>query len=192
MIWMSSDFHLSHARIIEYDNRPFSDLNEMASTIFNNVNQVVRENDIFYYLGDLAMGGPKYEDIVNYRKRIVCKNIHFILGNHDSLISKEQNKERLLGDGIFLSIEKRMEIYVKELNKKFVLDHYPLLSWNRMEYGSYMTHGHCHHNLKDNPGAFRIDVGINKTYFPFSVEDIDKEMKKKVFVPIDHHNRNTN
>lgn len=49
-----SDLHLGHKNAIMHDNRPFADLDEMHSSIIANWNDVVKEEDEVYILGDFA------------------------------------------------------------------------------------------------------------------------------------------
>ena len=48
-----SDLHLGHNNIIRLDNRPFKNMTEMETTIINNWNSVVSDNDQVYILGDM-------------------------------------------------------------------------------------------------------------------------------------------
>ena len=47
-----SDLHIGHPGVIEFDNRPFADLNEMQKTIIDNWNSRVQKNDTVYIVGD--------------------------------------------------------------------------------------------------------------------------------------------
>ena len=47
-----SDLHFSHKRVIEYDNRSFSSVEDMNNALINNWNKVVSKNDTVYVLGD--------------------------------------------------------------------------------------------------------------------------------------------
>lgn len=49
-----SDLHLGHKNAIMHDNRPFANLDEMHSSIITNWNDVVKEEDEVYILGDFA------------------------------------------------------------------------------------------------------------------------------------------
>ena len=55
-LYVTSDTHFNHKNIIEYCDRPFKDIYEMNETIINNWNQVVKEEDIIYHLGDYGFG----------------------------------------------------------------------------------------------------------------------------------------
>ena len=88
-IFWTSDWHLNHFNIIRYTGRPFKTLEEMNSTIINNFNSRVKEDDLVFFLGDFCFksgtgrgeGEPdkakKWKDLLN------CKNIVWVGGNHD-------------------------------------------------------------------------------------------------------------
>ena len=56
--WFTADFHLGHQNIIRYCNRPFHSTSEMDEAILGNLNSLVRQDDVLYFLGDFCMGGP--------------------------------------------------------------------------------------------------------------------------------------
>lgn len=58
-----SDLHLGHKNAIVHDNRPFADLDEMHSSIIANWNNVVKEEDEVYILGDFAW---KNQSLIRY------------------------------------------------------------------------------------------------------------------------------
>jgi calcineurin-like phosphoesterase family protein len=79
-IYVTSDWHVGHAKSIEYDNRPFNDLKHMHRVLVNNYNASVNKNDICYFLGDIGM-----YDATEMKKIIKSLNGTKILikGNHD-------------------------------------------------------------------------------------------------------------
>ena len=79
--WFTADFHLGHANIIRYCGRPFESVAEMDAAILGRLNSSVAEDDILYFLGDFCRGSGR--EALAYRKRIRCKNIFFVEGNHD-------------------------------------------------------------------------------------------------------------
>ena len=89
MKFFSADWHLSHFNCVKYCNRPFSSVEEMNQAILDRTNEKVSEEDTLYFLGDFAFDlRGDLTKIYSYRNRVVCKNIIFILGNHDHLIVK--------------------------------------------------------------------------------------------------------
>jgi len=102
-IFFTSDTHYGHTNICRgvskwkdfngnvpiKQTRDFNTLEDMNDAIVKSINSVVGENDILFHLGDWSFGG--FENIAEFRSRIVCKNIHLILGNHDHHI--ERNKQ---------------------------------------------------------------------------------------------------
>ena len=96
-IWFMSDPHYNHKNICRgvssWDDlsktRDFKTLDEMNDAIVRNINNVVAVDDILFCLGDWSFGG--FDKIRQFRDRIVCQNIHLILGNHDHHI--ENNKD---------------------------------------------------------------------------------------------------
>lgn len=83
-IWLTSDLHFYHKNVIKYAHRPFVDVDEMNEKLLKAINDKVKENDELYILGDFAFANK--EKIEAILKRIVCKNIFYILGNHDEVI----------------------------------------------------------------------------------------------------------
>ncbi len=45
-IYFSSDLHLGHRGVINFQNRPFKSVEEMNRTLIHNFNSVVHTNDI--------------------------------------------------------------------------------------------------------------------------------------------------
>lgn len=96
MIFTSSDYHLFHRNVIKFDNRPDKDVDSMNKRIFDIINEYVKENDIFVYLGDFCLpyianrDNDAYIDCVRYcLDQIRCKNIIFVAGNHDKSYIKQ-------------------------------------------------------------------------------------------------------
>ena len=54
-LFVTSDHHFLHNRIIEICQRPFENVDEMNQKMIDNWNDVVDDEDIVYYLGDFAI-----------------------------------------------------------------------------------------------------------------------------------------
>jgi calcineurin-like phosphoesterase family protein len=79
-VWVSSDYHLNHANIIKYCDRPFQSVNKMNKAIIRNHNRVVKNNDTWIFLGDFALTSSK--NIEHYLKKLNGYKI-IVCGNHD-------------------------------------------------------------------------------------------------------------
>ena len=82
-LYVTSDFHLFHANIIRYSNRPFKDVDEMNETIIQNYNLTIKDDDMVIHLGDLSAGLKKRQnELKALLQRLKGKKI-LLRGNHD-------------------------------------------------------------------------------------------------------------
>jgi calcineurin-like phosphoesterase family protein len=167
-VWITSDTHYSHKNICRgvtawrtkegeipvSQTRDFATIEKMNSTIVNNINEVVGQDDMLIHLGDWSFGG--FEQVREFWDRIICKNIHLVLGNHDHHI--ENNRDG--SQGLFKSVSHYNTLEIGQF--KFRLMHYPISSWDGLGKGVMHLHGHCHlpNNLKLSKGQ-RMDVGMD-------------------------------
>ncbi len=163
-VWFTSDTHYNHTNICRGTTRwvdanditrDFKTLGEMNDRIVAGINAAVGENDILFHLGDWSFGG--FESIEEFRNRINCQNIHLILGNHDHHIERNKNDIQEL----FSSVNQYVEL---EVNKQynFVLMHYPIMSWNKMNENVIHLHGHVHLPPDRRIGKGKMmDVGVD-------------------------------
>lgn len=172
MTFYTSDLHLGHQNIIGYENRPFTDINNMTEQIVQRWNSKVTDKDDVYILGDVAFISPKFtfQDLEQTLKKLKGKK-HLIIGNHDDYIFKRD-----------FNIKYYDEIVpYKELreNGKFIcLCHYPIESWNKKHYGSIHLHGHIHLN-PITPIENRYNVGCMLfDYYPVTLQEIIESQKK--------------
>ena len=88
--WFTSDYHLGHANIIKYCNRPFKDVQHMNKVIIRNHNERVKPGDTVFHIGDFLFknspGGKEGEggrvSAREWEEQLNGKIIH-IKGNHD-------------------------------------------------------------------------------------------------------------
>jgi len=186
MIFFTSDTHFGHANVIKYSNRPFKNADEMDEEMIKRWNEVVHKDDTIYHLGDFAFAQP---DRINQILSRLNGRKHFLWGNHDKTMG------RIAIQSHFVSVNHYLEINVPDKDgprhekQMIVLCHYPMISWNKMHHGSWMLHGHCHHNLKYPFRGRIVDVGVDGWgYRPISYEQI-KDRMSKVANPefLDHH-----
>ena len=198
-VWIISDTHYGHTNICrgitkwrlpdgsipESQTRNFETMDEMNDTIINNINSVVGQDDVLIHLGDWSFGG--FENIKKFRDRIVCKEIHLILGNHDHHI--ENNREGC--QELFASVNHYTKLMYKY--DTIVLMHYPIDSWDGLNKGHIHLHGHCHLPQQKVFGkGRRMDVGIdgNTLFMPYSLDNVVKIVKMRDIrsnMDDDHH-----
>lgn len=227
-VWIFSDPHYRHENICSSTTkwnlekiseghsgvRLFNSIEEMDKAIVDGINEHVKKDDILICLGDWSFGGEN--NIFNFRKQIVCRNIHLILGNHDHHIARNillpanQQIEALnLGfttdssgvciraKDLFSSVEYFKQIKV-QLNSKskaimFNLMHYSMRVWDKHHHGAYHLFGHSHGSLDNLPNGRSMDVGIDsayklfKTYRPFNILECIDICNKNEIQYIDHH-----
>ncbi len=209
-IWFSADIHYWHKNICAAESvwtnpkencRDFSSTKEMSRHLVEQLNKYIGQDDVFIFLGDWSFGGM--ENIWNLRKQIICKNIYFITGNHDThirnnktlpnckytFVSNSLAWEDTILDGkpatekdcpvrakeLFTEVTEVMRLIIDEV--EIVGSHYPYEDWREQIH----LHGHTHAKLpiKEN----RLDVGIDNAfkllgeYKPFSWEEVKRILK---------------
>ena len=173
--WVTSDHHWGHLNIISFCNRPFKSLDEMNNIMIEKWNEVVKENDIVYHLGDMFWS----ERIAIDTLPLLNGEIHLVVGNHDKNWLKSKKFDKLqrspLNPTSNLIIEERDIIRIK-FPVDAVLCHYPLMSWNGAAHGVYHFHGHTHNNSCLSEGK-RINVCVeNHNFYPINLNTYKKSV----------------
>jgi len=147
VIYFTSDPHLGHKNIISHCQRPFASLEEMDQQLISAWNRRIRTEDTVYILGDLMFfcKDPQwYLERLNGHK-------HLILGNHDSTWISTMAKRKARGvegareaEDFFDSMQDLAELKLD--GNRLILCHYPMMSWNHMDIGSYLVFGHIHNS----------------------------------------------
>lgn len=187
MIYFTSDTHWYHTNIIKYCNRPFynGSSEEMDNAMMTIWNKKISPIDTVYHLGDFAFTG-NIEKIKNLLSQL-NGNIHLIMGNHDYQNKFDRDSVRSLfkstNDYLYIDVEDE-EIGGKQ---GIFLCHYPMLSWNQSERGSWQLFGHLHtgsysdlefKNVKTKPTQY--DVGVDNNFFsPLSYDEIKTIITKQ-------------
>jgi len=199
-VWIFSDPHYNHKNICRgvtnwrtsdgeipiTQTRNFPTIEKMNSVIVNNINNCAMPDDTLICLGDWSFGG--FESIREFWDRIMCKNIHLILGNHDHHIDRNRDGSQ----GLFKSVSHYNTLEMGQF--KFRLMHYPISSWDGLNKGVMHLHGHCHlpTNLRFGKGQ-RMDVGMDghPEFRPYNVMDevvpLLRHREKLSEMPNDHH-----
>lgn len=139
MKYYIADTHFGHKNVLRFDNRPFTDVDEMDRVLIENWNSVVRDEDDVYIIGDLIYRTDK--EPTWYLEQLKGKK-HLIVGNHD---------EKLIKDKSFRSyfVEIRDMLAVFDDDKKLFLCHYPMAEWPSYFRGSYHLYAHIHNNINE-------------------------------------------
>lgn len=195
--WFSSDLHGNHRSIMRYTPRgealgfgPQNEDEELPSAevarrvrIHNDwmlevMNFYVQPNDRFYILGDVFFGDKWHA--AHWISQIKCKHKILIGGNHDEKLMDFYAKN--LCQDLFEEVH-RHRAEVKIDGQRFILDHFPLVTWNGDAYGSIHLHGHLHgggygESLKSLSKNRILDVGWDNSikllgeYRPFELSDV--------------------
>jgi calcineurin-like phosphoesterase family protein len=166
--WFTADFHLGHQNIIRYCGRPFETLTDMDAAILDRLNSSVKEGDVLFFLGDFCRGSGK--DALDYRKKIRCKNMCFIEGNHDAGARKIASE--------FQWWKQLAEVKID--GQLIVLCHYAMRVWHHSFRGSWHLYGHSHGRLPDDPATLSMDVGVDTHDFrPWHFDQIRTRMGEK-------------
>lgn len=154
--WVTSDQHYGHANILRFDPpRPFTSVEEMNETMVERYNDVVRDGDTVYFLGDVAISRRSLPIIGRLPGRKIL-----IKGNHD--IFKPTD---------YLAVFKDIRAYKVLPASGAILSHIPVHPDQLAGRFSLNIHGHTHfRNLAD---ARYVNVCVEQTgYAPVLLQDI--------------------
>ncbi len=162
-----SDTHFFHANILKFTGtdgkyiRDFTDVTAMNEYMVAKWNNVVRDNDYVYHLGDVTFDyGKEFNNLMSRlkgRKRL-------ILGNHD----------KIKGTNLLQWFEK-VELWKGFKEYNFTCSHIPLMLPSLRD-GAYNVHGHVHQNSLKNPNYINVSVEV-RDYTPVHIDTIAAEIK---------------
>lgn len=196
-IFFTSDTHFYHKNVIEFDKRPFKDMEHMHEVIINNFNSTVPKDGITYFLGDI--GFSKTEKLKPIIDQLNGTKI-LILGNHDKGVNSMYNA------GFDAVMYGATMVIANEI---VTLSHCPLLgvfredtshikssnpgeNWHgetrsnfrpytAINFGQFHLHGHVHSpsNGTETILGKQFDVGVNGNNFrPVSISIIESWIAK--------------
>ncbi len=181
--FFTGGLYLNQTNIITYNNRPFTDTDEMNNQLVESINKKVGEDDKLYILGNFLFGSLDEEKFYKtaryFRNKIICRNLFLLYGNHDRRMKKNQGYTSL-----FRHCSDYMEIKAED-DTSLILFHYPMFIWNRQRSGAIHLHGE-HFNTKiknslsvavDNyKSTFKVE-NPKEAYRPFSLREIHQLIK---------------
>ena len=130
-IFFIGDTHFGDSQIIDYEQRPFANVEEMDKELINRWNYVVADDDKVFMIGDFSLYNmQKTTEICN---KLKGKKI-LIMGNHDD------NLEKYYYDCGFDKVSE----YPIILDEFWMVSHKPLYLNKNMPYAN--IYGHVHGN----------------------------------------------
>ena len=175
-IFITSDEHSGHERILSLAARPFKSVEEMNETIIARHNKKVSPKGFTIHVGDMF-----WQTMSKMEARAILHRLHgrhaFIYGNHDELIEKYVNL-RMEFDWV-VGKNKASGSHIIKWNKhKITLNHYAQRVWDGSHKGHWHVYGHSHGALAGLGKSF--DIGVDSHSFaPWSLEEIEQEMEKR-------------
>ncbi len=127
---------------VNYDNRPFPNLESMHSYILQHWNSKINNGDTVYILGDMAFR-YKDDEYISLVAQLKGKKV-LVKGNHDDLSDYRYRQ-------LFAEVCDYKEIVDNVDGKayKLCLMHYPVLMWNGQHNGTILLYGHTHDSVED-------------------------------------------
>jgi len=152
-VFITSDHHFYSDKIRKFWRRPFRNADEMNEVMIQRWNDVVKDGDTVFHLGDFA-DSWNYKRIAEIVERL-NGSIIVIPGNHDS-------RRRLLKAGLSIA-----DSYIVTINK-LLLTHIPLKEIRNTD--CVNVHGHIHTR---RARGRRINICVEKTkYQPVPLEEV--------------------
>ena len=132
--FFTSDTHYGHTNFCsgttkwsdKSECRQFDTLQDMNDTLVDAINSVVGKNDFLYHAGDFAWGK---KNVIEFRSRIICKNVFLAPGNHDKELMYSQELRKL-----FSSVYPGYGS-IKVNNRHIILCHFAMRTWDRSQIG---------------------------------------------------------
>lgn len=196
-IYFTADWHIGHKSVLEMDNRPWNNLNDMHKGLVKNFNYLVPDHGITYFLGDMGLcSGGLLKSIISQLNGTKI----LIRGNHDG------NMYSMYNAGFDVVIDKAQINIGKNI---VTMTHCPLKgvfredvsgmlgatagenwhkeSWHKdkfsiEDFGQFHLHGHIH---SPNGGKSKkilrrqMDVGVVAwKYKPVPISEIESFIQK--------------
>lgn len=169
------DWHLYHHKLRE--ERGFKTLDDMHDAIATKTNEAVPRNSALFNLGDICFSN--IENLKLFLRRLNCKNIHFIIGNHDYKRFIKRKKKREEFSSLFASVNETLLRRFDGLN--VYMAHYAHRVWPMMKHKSLHLFAHSHNRLP--PYGLSFDVGIDTHDLrPYLLHEIKERYNQLNFV----------
>ncbi len=158
-IYFVSDLHFGHANVINFDKRPWTDLESMTRDLIANWNATVTNADTVYILGDLFWTHESAHEVLPHLKG---RKI-LIRGNHDEGVTEHPEIAAQ-----FEEIHDYLEL--EHAGLTLILSHYPIVPYLKCyKRNTLMLYGHVH-NTQDE-WITRIGQKLSIESFELKAED---------------------
>lgn len=151
----TSDPHLSHKNIINFERKQFKTIDEHDTFIKYIIQSNVKPNDTLYLLGDV---GEMSDKNIEFWKSLPCKTI-LIRGNHDTQKGKLLKAFDVVSD---------VPIFYK---KRILLSHEPLPVTNE----TINVHGHLHGSHLNMNSYINLSIHV-ADYKIWTEKDLEKRL----------------
>jgi len=183
----TADWHLRHAKIMEYDKRPFETIEAMEDVFFNNLKEMWEPGSTLYFLGDMSLNNKTTFEALDRLLAIGIKNVVYVFGNHDgnNSVRNAVEKHRIVpwcGDLKTIKLRRSID------SVPAFLCHYPMRSWNMSSHGARHLHGHSHGGSPEHFNS--LDVGIDNAnrllgdYRPFTAQEVCEQIDGRINVEL--------
>ena len=179
IIFFIGDTHFYQDKLLQYSKRDFDSVQQMNQVIVENWNNVVKNSDIVFVLGDFSFGSME-------ETKSICDQLkgtkYLIKGNWDKF-KFEKTWQEIGFEKLF---EKSFEFYMSENEnskhlRKFILSHHPI----EIPSGEINIHAHLH--LDDlgleypylNPDNHVCVSAERIGYTPISLENLIEIIKRR-------------
>ena len=166
--YIIADTHFGHQNVIQYENRPFHDLDAMNSKLIEFWNSAVYQDDVVYVLGDFTLS-RRLPIIESFVHQLAGRKV-LIMGNHDTRIPKDY-----IECGFEVATRKPMMV-----DPGVILMHEPFSDPSFIVPGYLYFFGHVHSKrttMDDHPNCRCVSVE-RIGYKPIDLDECIKEMKR--------------
>ncbi|RLE26711.1 MAG: hypothetical protein DRJ50_00265 [Actinobacteria bacterium] len=179
--WFTADLHFGHRNIIDYCDRPFTDVGEMNDALIQNWNDTVADGDTVWIVGGFALG--KIAETLPIVGMLNGTKI-LVAGNHDRCWLGHGKRaegwaERYIEAGFDHIVHRCTHVAVGD--RRVLVCHFPyrgdshnqdrFVDARPIDKGEWLLHGHVHERWMSN--GRMINVGVDATNFtPISEETI--------------------
>lgn len=167
--YVISDTHFYHERLaFDFGLRTqFKNINEMNKTIFNNWNNLIKDGDKVFFLGDFVIGANSKYSVSQVIWDRLPGDKYFLKGNHDEHI-KEMTTIPVIEDN-------DIEVSYKGMN--ILMSHKPQFTFDH----DIHICGHIHNNHENEKlkwNMFNASVEMIE-YTPVHIDDVIQEIKDR-------------